>query len=68
MDIKLGTQDGLPEEELGIFEGKWQELITRQGKFSADSKIFFVKSSSHSLHIDRPDIVIQSISEMVNKT
>lgn len=65
--IKLGTQGGLPKEELRIFEEKWQELITRQGNLSNNSKIVFVRSSSHSIHIDRPDIIIQSIFEIVNK-
>lgn len=65
--IKLGTQDGLPEEELRIFEEKWNELITRQVNLSNDSKIEFVRNASHSIHIDRPDIIIQYISEIVNK-
>lgn len=64
--IKLGTQVGLPDEELRIFEEKWQELITRQVNLSNNRKILFVRNSSHSIHIDRPDIVIQSISELVN--
>ncbi|RKQ18151.1 alpha/beta hydrolase [Oceanobacillus bengalensis] len=65
--IKIGIQDGLPEKESRAFEEKWQELITRQGKLSNDSNILLVRSSSHSIHIDRPDIVIQSISEIANR-
>lgn len=65
--IKLETQNGLPEEELRIFEEKWQELITRQGNLSNNRKIVFVRSSGHSIHIDKPDIIIKSISEIVNK-
>ncbi|WP_252504038.1 alpha/beta fold hydrolase [Sporosarcina sp. Marseille-Q4943] len=65
--IRLEMQDGLPEEELRVFEEKWEELITRQGNLSNDNKILFVNGSTHSIHIDRPDIVIQSISEIVNK-
>lgn len=64
--IELGTKVGLPEVELSIYEEKWQELITRQGNLSNHSKIVFVKNSTHSIHIDRPDIIIQSISEIVN--
>jgi pimeloyl-ACP methyl ester carboxylesterase len=65
--IKLGVQGGLPEEELRTFEEKWEELINRQGEISNNSKIVFVRSSSHSIHIDRPEIIIQSIDEIVNK-
>ncbi len=63
--IKLGTLGGLPEEELWIFEEKWQELITRQGTLSNNSKVKFVRNSSHSIHIDKPDAILQSISEIV---
>ena len=63
--IKMGTLEGLPEEELRTFEEKWQELITRQGNLSSNSKVKFVRSSSHSIHLDRPDAIILSISEIV---
>ncbi|MEK5108787.1 alpha/beta hydrolase [Cytobacillus sp. FSL K6-0129] len=66
-NIKLGKQDGLPEGELIIFEEKWQELINRQVNLSNDSKIVFVRDASHSIHINRPGIIIQIISEIVNK-
>ncbi|AMO85773.1 Alpha/beta hydrolase family protein [Solibacillus isronensis B3W22] len=65
--IKLGVQGGLPGEELRILEEKWQELITRQGNLSSNSKIVFAKNSSHSIYMDRPDIIIHSISEIINK-
>ena len=65
--IQLGTQSGLSKEEIGIFEAKWKELIKRQAKLSNMSKIVFVKNASHSIHTDRPDMVIQSILEIVNK-
>ncbi|SFK55047.1 hypothetical protein SAMN04488569_104815 [Marinilactibacillus piezotolerans] len=65
--IKQEAQSGLPEEELRIFEEKWQELIVRQGKLINNSNIVFVRSSSHSIHMDRPDIIIQSVSDIVDK-
>ncbi|WP_232824179.1 alpha/beta fold hydrolase [Paraliobacillus zengyii] len=65
--IKMEAQSGLPEEKLRIFEEKWQELIIKQGKISNNSIIVFARSSSHSIHIDRPDIFIQSVSDIVNK-
>lgn len=65
--IQVGTQSGLSKEEIGIFEAKWKELVKRQAKLSNMSKIVFVKNASHSIHTDRPDMVIQSILEIVNK-
>lgn len=63
----MGLQGGLPEEELRILEEKWQELISRQGNLSSNSKIVFAKNSSPTIHMDRPDIIIHSISEIINK-
>ena len=63
--IQLGTQSGQPKGEISIFEAKWQELIKRQAKLSNRSKIVFVKNASHSIHIDRPDMIIQSILEII---
>lgn len=65
--IKLEAQSGLPEEELRIFEGKWKELIIRQGKLTSNSNIVFAQSSSHSIHMDRPDIIIQSVFDILDK-
>lgn len=64
-NIKLGTQNGLPEEELKTFEEKWQELIMRQRNLSSNSNLVFAERADHSIHISRPDIVIKSILEVV---
>jgi pimeloyl-ACP methyl ester carboxylesterase len=63
--IKLGTQNGLPEEELKTFEEKWQELIMRQRNLSSNSNLVFAERADHSIHISRPDIVIKSILKVV---
>lgn len=64
--IRLGTEDGLPEAELRLFEETWQELITDQVKLSQNSKLIVAKDASHSIHMDRPDILIESITCLVN--
>lgn len=65
-NIKLGMEDGLPESELRIFEEKWQELIMNQVKLSENSKLILAHEASHSIHTDRPDIIIESITCMIN--
>lgn len=65
-NIKLGIEDGLPESELRIFEEKWQELIMNQAELSENSQLIFAQQASHSIHMDRPDIIIESITWMVN--
>ena len=65
--IRLGTEDGLPESELRLFEEKWQELIMNQVNLSQNSKLILAQEASHSIHIDRPDIIIESINSMVKE-
>lgn len=64
-NIKLGTMDGLPERELQLLEEKWQELIMRQANLSKNSELIFAKESSHSIHTDRPDILIEAINKII---
>lgn len=59
--IRLGIEVGLPESELRIFEEKWQELIMSQVNLSQSSKFVLAQNSSHSIYMDRPDIIIESI-------
>lgn len=66
-NIRLGTEDGLPERELRLFEKKWQELIMNQVNFSQNSKLIIATEACHSIHIDRPDIIIESITWMVKE-
>ena len=64
-NIRLGTEDGLPESELRLFEEKWLELIMNQVNLSQNSKLILAQGASHSIHIDRPDVIIESITWMV---
>ena len=66
-NIRLGTEDGLPESELRLFEEKWEELIMKQVNLSQHSKLILAQEASHSIHIDRPDIIIESITWMIKE-
>ncbi|MEY9972326.1 pimeloyl-ACP methyl ester carboxylesterase [Lysinibacillus sp. RC46] len=63
-NIKLGTMEGLSEWELRLFEEKWQELIMNQVNLTSNSKYIIAQGASHSIHIDRPDIIVQSINKI----
>ena len=63
-NIRLGTMEGLPEWELRLFEEKWQELIMNQVNLTSNSKFIIAQKASHSIHIDRPDIIVQSINKI----
>ena len=65
-NVKLRIKAGLPEWELRLFEEKWQELIMNQVNLSKNSKLIIANEASHSIHIDNPDIVVASITEMIN--
>jgi len=63
-NIRLGTMEGLPEWELKLFEEKWQELIMNQVNLTSNSKFIIAQEASHSINIDRPDIIVQSINKI----
>ncbi|MCM3711016.1 alpha/beta fold hydrolase [Sporosarcina luteola] len=67
-NIRVGTEDGLPESELRLLEDKWQELIMNQVKLSRNSKLILAQEASHSIHLDRPDIIIESIRWLTNNS
>lgn len=64
-NIKLGKMDGLPECELQLLEKKWQELIMRQANLSKNGELIFAKKSGHSIHMDRPDLLIEAINKII---
>ncbi len=66
-NIRLGIEDGLPESELRLFEEKWQDLIMNQINLSQNSKLIIAQEASHSIHIDRPYIIIESITWMIKE-
>ncbi|MEG0384033.1 MAG: alpha/beta hydrolase [Solibacillus sp.] len=64
--IRLGLMEGLPEWELRLFEEKWQELVRNQVNLTSKGKLIIAQGSSHSIHMDRPDIIVHSIREMTS--
>ncbi|MDQ0268164.1 alpha/beta fold hydrolase [Cytobacillus purgationiresistens] len=65
--IQMGILEGLPEWELRIFEGKWQELIMKQANLTQNSELLFANESGHSIHMDRPDLIIKAIERILNQ-
>ncbi|EDL64534.1 alpha/beta fold hydrolase [Bacillus sp. SG-1] len=56
----------IPQWELRRFEDKWEGLITEQANLSPKGHLIFASRSGHSIYLDRPDIVIDSIQRMVS--
>lgn len=66
--IRNGIAEGLPECEIKLLEETWQYLIKEQIHLSRNSELLFANHSSHSVHMDRSDIVINEILKAIDLT
>jgi pimeloyl-ACP methyl ester carboxylesterase len=62
--IQMDVNDGWPESEVRTIEEKWASLIADQAKLSSHNELIFAEQSGHSIHLDRPDLVIASIRKI----
>jgi pimeloyl-ACP methyl ester carboxylesterase len=65
--IESESKNGIPEWELIEFEEKWEELITNQSKLSIKGELILASNSGHSVFLDRPDLVIDCVHNMVQR-
>jgi pimeloyl-ACP methyl ester carboxylesterase len=66
--IRNGIEEGLPGREIKLLEETWQNLIKEQIHLSRNSELLFANHSSHSVHMDRSDIVINGILKAIDLT
>lgn len=66
--IRNGIAEGLPECEMKLLEETWKNLIKEQIHLSRNSELLFANHSSHSVHMDRSDIVINEILKAIDMT
>ncbi|WP_203583259.1 hypothetical protein [Planococcus soli] len=64
--IQKGIEEGFPETELMLLESTWEQLIQEQALLSKNSKLIFAKNSSHSIHLDRPELIVKVVKEITN--
>ncbi|MDP5272917.1 alpha/beta fold hydrolase [Chengkuizengella axinellae] len=55
----------IPEEEAREYERVWRELQIELAKLSNQGGIIIADRSDHEIHIDRPEIVIQSLTSFL---
>ncbi|WP_019416216.1 hypothetical protein [Paenisporosarcina sp. TG20] len=67
-NTRIGIEEGLPEWEIQLFEQTWHELIKKQITLSRNSILLFAKQSTHAVHLDRPDIVVNGILKVIKQT
>jgi pimeloyl-ACP methyl ester carboxylesterase len=59
--IELAVKDGISKGEAELFERQWHQLILEQAELSDDSMIIIPARSSHSIHLDDPDSVVEAL-------
>lgn len=65
--IKLQTEsEKFPKKEIELVESLWQRLIVEQAKLSPQGEYIKASNASHSIFVDRPDLVIYSIYKFIN--
>ncbi|WP_051590544.1 alpha/beta fold hydrolase [Exiguobacterium antarcticum] len=62
--IAEGLQDGLPEAEVRQLEETWHQLLLRQANLTKTATIRFAERASHTIHLDRPELVISAIRQL----
>ncbi|MBN8191216.1 alpha/beta hydrolase [Bacillus sp. NTK074B] len=65
--ILSDTETYIPEWELRRFEEKWEELIIQQGSLSENGEVIFAEGSGHSIFLDRPDVIVESVLKLTGK-
>lgn len=63
--VKLQLDEGIPYEEAKLLEDTWQQLIQEQATLSSNSEIHLVENAGHSINLDRPNFVINTIKDMM---
>ncbi len=59
---------GIPIEEQKIIEEKWLNNSKDLENLSTDSKLSIVKGSSHNIHFDNPNVIIEETLNILNKS
>lgn len=62
--IKYGT----PINEAELLEQTWHDLIIDQKKLYTNAKLIFALKANHDIHLEQPNLVIDEIIQLVNKS
>ncbi len=65
ISVEWMTNKGISYEEAVKVENLWQDLSKDYLKLSTKSKWILAEKSGHSIHLDRPEIVIDAIKELI---
>ncbi|MEI5908950.1 alpha/beta hydrolase [Bacillus spongiae] len=61
--VSAFIQYNIPEEEAREYEEVWRELQLELATLSNQGELIIADRSDHEIHIDRPDIIIESLNK-----
>ena len=65
--IDISTNAGIPEEEARFVEELWLKNSKDMMNLSTGSSFEIVEGAGHIIHLDKPDIVIKSVLDILEK-
>lgn len=60
-------QPGVPPEVIREYEGVWAQLQAELAALSSNSKRVVAEKSGHNIQLERPDLVVQAIREVLGQ-
>jgi pimeloyl-ACP methyl ester carboxylesterase len=65
--VRISKEIGLPEEEAKAVEELWLAHSKKLLDLSNNSEFVLVKNSNHSMHLSRPDAVIEQVQKIIEE-
>lgn len=65
LSIENWVKQEIPENEAILYEDKWRKLQEELVLSSKQGKFIIASNSDHQVHIDRPDIVIDTLKALI---
>lgn len=64
--VLSSIQDDVPAEEAKMIETIWQELIQEQVGLSNQGTFILARHATHSIHLDRPDVIVEAMKPFLS--
>jgi pimeloyl-ACP methyl ester carboxylesterase len=65
--VKISKEIGLPEDEAKAVEELWLAHSKKLLDLSNNSEFVLVKNSNHSMHLSRPDAIIEQVTKLIDE-
>lgn len=65
VSVKAFLKYDIPRAEAALYEDVWRELQIELSELSSQGELVIADGSDHEVHIDKPDIIIQSLKRFL---